>query len=120
MPGTVMVVDDTDHVRRMLHEMLVLDGFTVVADAASATEALERIDDADPDVVVLDYMMPGVDGIEAARQLRQRRPNQAIILYSAFIDGELLDRAAAIGIDVCVPKAEGVEALEREIARLLL
>lgn len=50
----VMVVDDTEHVRRMLRSMLELDGFHVVAEAAGGREAIEAVDGADPDVVVID------------------------------------------------------------------
>ena len=117
-PVRIMVVDDTEHVRRMLRHMLELDGFQVVAEAGSAAGALAQVADADPDVVVIDYMMPDVDGLEAAHQVRALRPDQVIILYSAFIDREVQRRADEIGIDVCVNKLEGLESLEREIARV--
>ena len=113
-----MVVDDTAHVRRMLRDMLELDGFDVVAEAGSISEALESLLTVRPDVMVIDYMLPDVDGIEGARLVRERHPDQMIILYSAFIDPAVADRARAIGIDVCVDKTEGVESLEREIVRL--
>ena len=110
-----MVVDDTDHVRRMLRSMLELDGFDVVAEAASGVEAVAAADDADPAVVVMDYRMPGMDGIDAARALRERRPDQVVILYTAFLDNELVRRAEDAGIAACLGKTEGLEVLEREI-----
>src|SRR5205085_4467107 len=60
-PIRVMVVDDTDHVRRMLTSMLSLDGFEVVGNAADGPQAIENVEQADPDVVVVDYKMPGMD-----------------------------------------------------------
>jgi CheY-like chemotaxis protein len=114
----VMVVDDTDHVRKMLMSMLELDGFTLAGEAASGDEAIARVAEHDPDVLVLDYMMPGLDGLETAVRIRERRPNQIIILYTAFLDPVVEAKATEIGIDLCLAKIEGLESLEREIARL--
>ncbi|MDP8937520.1 MAG: response regulator [Actinomycetota bacterium] len=114
----VMVVDDTDHVRRMLMSMLSLDGFEVVADARGGPEALDGIDVADPDVVVIDYKMPGMDGLTTAREIRARRPDQVMILYTAYVDDEIERQAAEAGISVCLGKVEGLASLEREISRL--
>lgn len=113
-----MVVEDTAHVRRMLTMMLSLDGFEIVADAASGTEALDMVDAADPDVVVIDYKMPEVDGLTAARRLRERRPDQVIVLYTAYVDDDLRSQAASAGISLCIDKVEGLASLEREINRL--
>jgi CheY-like chemotaxis protein len=113
-----MVVEDTDHVRRMLRRMLELDGFDVVAEAANGPDAIDSIDDADPDVVVIDYKMPAVDGLTAAGQLLERRPHQIIVLYTAYVDGALRAKAAEVGISLCVDKVEGLVSLEREINRL--
>jgi two-component system, chemotaxis family, chemotaxis protein CheY len=117
-PIKVMVVDDTEHVRRMLRSMLELDGFVVVAEAGSGPEAVDGLAAADPDVVVLDYKMPGVDGLETAERIRAVRPGQVMILYTAFVDGDLRQRAKDAGVSVVLGKVEGLESLEREIARL--
>ncbi|MCU1488094.1 MAG: response regulator receiver protein [Actinomycetia bacterium] len=117
-PIKVMVVDDTVHVRRMLRNMLELDGFEVVAEAGSGPEAVDVIVGADPDIVVVDYKMPDVDGLETAARLRALRPDQVMILYTAFVDPELEARARAVGVSVVLGKVEGLESLEREITRL--
>lgn len=117
-PIKVMVVDDTDHVRRMLRNMLELDGFEVVAEAGSGVDAVAVVDGADPDVVVIDYKMPQVDGLETARRIRDARPEQVMILYTAFVDPELEQRAREVGVSVVLGKVEGLESLEHEISRL--
>ncbi len=113
-----MVVDDTDHMRKMLRSMLEIDGFEVAGEAASGQEALDVMSGADPDVVVLDYMMPGMDGLETARRIRQQRPDQVIILYTAFLDPDVEAQAKEAGVDLCLAKVEGLDSLEREISRL--
>ena len=117
-PIKVMIVDDTVHVRRMLRNMLELDGFEVCGEAGSGAEAVELVATADPDVVVVDYKMPGVDGLETAARIRAQRPEQVLILYTAFVDPDLQQRASEVGVSVVLGKVEGLESLEREISRL--
>ena len=114
----VLVVDDTDHVRNMLVDMLELDGFDVVGQAASGQEAVEVAPDANPDVIVMDYKMPGVDGLTAAKSIREGRPSQAIILYTAYLDSKLEAMAKEAGVAMCIGKVEGLNELERHIAEL--
>jgi CheY-like chemotaxis protein len=114
----VMVVDDTDHVRAMLVDMLQLDGFIVVGEAASGPEAVTMAADVDPDVIVMDYKMPGIDGLTTAGNIRSRRPHQAIILYTAYLDEALERQAREVGVALCVGKVEGLTQLERYINEL--
>jgi CheY-like chemotaxis protein len=114
----VLVVDDTDHVRSMLVDMLQLDGFTVVGEAASGREAIRAAVAHEPDVIVMDYKMPGMDGLTAAKQIRDERRHQAIILYTAYLDALLEAQAAEAGVALCVGKVEGLTELERIITEL--
>ena len=114
----VLVVDDTDHVRSMLVDMLELDGFDVVGQASSGQEAVETAPDVEPDVIVMDYKMPGVDGLTAAKTIREARPSQAIILYTAYLDSKLEAQAKEAGVAMCIGKVEGLNELERHIAEL--
>ena len=114
----VFVIDDTPELRRMLEQMLTLDDFEVVGSAANGAEALKEMDEANPDVVVIDYKMPGLDGLMTARLIREDRPHQVIILYTAYLDDILEQKAARAGIALCVGKVEGILTLERDIRRL--
>jgi DNA-binding NarL/FixJ family response regulator len=116
----ILVVEDTDHVRKMLVDILELHGFEIAGEADSGAQVIERVQGADPDVVILDYMMPDMDGLEAARKIREQRPDQNVILYSAYLDDELEQGAQEAGIAVCVPKMAGVEELAREITAVAM
>ena len=120
MTVRLLIVDDTDHVRRMLVDILALHGFEIVGEAATGQEAVQQARERDPDVVVMDFKMPETDGVEAARQIREQRPDQQVILYSAFVDSEVEARAREVGVAVCIPKLSGVEALAREISALAM
>lgn len=120
MPVRVLVVDDTDHVRAMLVDMLRLDGFDVVGAAASGEEALHLATELDPQVIIMDLRMPGIDGLEATRRLRTARPDQPVVLYTAYLDPEVEQAARAAGAALCLGKIEGLPRLERELARLTL
>ena len=120
MSVRVMVVDDTDHVRTMLADMLELDGFEVVARAANGDEAVRMAEEFRPDVIVMDLKMPGMDGLEATRLIKQARAEQPVILYTAYLDQVVEAEAKAVGVTLCLGKIDGLPELERHISRLML
>lgn len=115
---SLLVVDDTEHVREMLSDMLELDGFVVAGQAASGEEAIAMTVDLSPDVVVMDYRMDDMNGLDAAKRIKEQQPDQLIILYTAFLDPEVEERAREVGVTVCVGKGYGLTELERRITEL--
>ena len=114
----VLIADDTAHVRRMLRSMLELDGFEVVADVGTGADVIQRLDEGlRPDVIVLDERMPDLDGLETARRIRASRPDQVVLLYTAFPHQALEEEAAGAGVAAVLGKVDGLESLEREITR---
>jgi CheY-like chemotaxis protein len=114
----VLVVDDTEHVRDMLVQMLELDGFEVVGEAASGEEAISLAQSSDPNVIVMDYVMPDLDGLSAAKAIKEDRPTQPIILYTAYLDANVERQARDAGVALVVGKVEGLNQLERYINEL--
>jgi DNA-binding NarL/FixJ family response regulator len=103
-----LIVDDQPDVRRLIRLIIEdADGELFVSgEAASGQEAIAAADDLLPGVVVMDYMMPEMDGVRAAREILSRHPGQAVILCTAFLDDALRARARAAGIWACLSKTE--------------
>ena len=76
----VVVADDSPFMRVQIRDILEGGGFTVVAEAANGTEALEAVRAHDPDVVTLDVKMPGMNGIEAVERIVDERPTPTLML----------------------------------------
>jgi two-component system, response regulator PdtaR len=116
----VLIVDDTDHVRQMLANMLELDGFDVAGQAASGQAAIDFVRESVPDIVIMDFKMPIMDGLVATEHIRAIAPTVPVILYTAYLDEDMQDRARAAGVSACIGKVEGLSSLEREISALCL
>jgi two-component system chemotaxis response regulator CheY len=114
-----MIVDDHADVRFLIRAIVedADDDVVVVGEADGVRAALESIDAVDPDVVVLDAVMPVVSGIEAAPMILARRPEQKILLCSALIDDEVRGKAERAGIADCVSK-DDMEAIPEIAVRL--
>ena len=83
MPIKVVIADDHVECRRSLRPLVESRrGFWVVAEAGSGRQAIERAVKLDPDVVFIDFRMPGMDGVEAGRQIQDSCPDVAVILMS--------------------------------------
>jgi len=95
MNRSILVVDDEDVTREILQMLLEMEGFTVYA-AADGVEALEKVVECRPDLIVLDLMMPRLDGLGVCKHLRAQpeTANLAIILLS----GNSQDRAVTAGL----------------------
>jgi NarL family two-component system response regulator LiaR len=94
----VLIVDDHAVVRRGLRTFLELqDEIEVVGEAEDGDEAVAAVEQLGPDVVLMDLVMPRVDGIEAIRQVRERRPATRVIALTSFIDDDKLFPAVRAG-----------------------
>ncbi|HQT53949.1 MAG TPA: response regulator, partial [Phenylobacterium sp.] len=88
----ILVLDDDESVRQVLVENLRARGY-VVFQAANGEDALNALADIDPDLFVLDFLMPGLNGAEVARRARQMRPHQKLLVVSGHLDSVALEGA---------------------------
>ena len=117
----IVLADDHDVVRRGLTALLDgTDGFAVVGAAADGEEAVALAGEHQPDVVLMDLSMPGVDGIEATRRLMAARPDSRVVVLTSFSDRErILDALDAGAVGYLLKDAEpdellrGIEAAAR-------
>jgi CheY-like chemotaxis protein len=117
----VVIVDDTEDVRLLLRTMLQRDTrFEIVAEAADGIEAIERVTETQPDLVILDRSMPRLGGIEALPQIRDRAPNAAVVLYTAGADAGTHHAALAAGAVDVVEKTVVGAPLVNQLASALL
>jgi NarL family two-component system response regulator LiaR len=85
----VLLVDDHAVVREGLRNFLALqDGLEIVGEASDGDEAIEQAQRLEPDVILMDLVMPGLDGIGAMRQLRARSPTSRVIVLTSFLEDE--------------------------------
>jgi CheY-like chemotaxis protein len=93
----LLVVDDDVSVSKLLRAIFDCDGWDV-ANAASGEECLRMVRADPPDVIVLDNMMPGLTGVETARQLRRDGFDKPIVLFSAYVDPDLESAARELDL----------------------
>ena len=106
-PTRVMLVDDHASFRATARWLLESEGYEVVAEAASGESALDLVVAAEPELVLLDVGLPGIDGFQVCSAIRARLPRARIVLISSR---ELCDlgpeRVLACGASGFVPKAD--------------
>ncbi len=116
-PYRVVVVDDTEDVRLLFTMTLQIDGrFEVVGEARDGREGIEVCGREQPDGILLDVMMPVLDGLSALPELRAACPSARIVMLSANDQADVVDRALAAGADDWVTKAS---SLDRALEALL-
>jgi CheY-like chemotaxis protein len=94
----LLVVDDDVSVGKLLRAIFDRDGWEVV-NATSGEECLTMVREAPPDVIVLDNMMPGLSGLETARQLRKDGFDKPIVLFSAYVGPDLQSAAEELDLN---------------------
>ncbi len=119
MTYRILVVDDHEVVRLGLRALLSNQpDFAVVDEAASADEALEKVSLHHPEVVILDIRMPGKNGIEACREIKERFPDVHVLMLTSYAEDEMLFDAISAGAAGYVLKQGGGEELVRAVRRV--
>lgn len=113
----ILVVDDEENIRLLYKEELADEGYEVSV-AASAEEALAKIEAERPDLITLDIRMPGVDGIEFLRLLRERDRDLPVIIVTAY--GEYKQDFSVWASDAYVVKSADLDELKAMVRKVLL
>jgi AmiR/NasT family two-component response regulator len=117
MDKRVVVADDESIIRLDLKEILEGDGYLVVGEAARGDDALAMIRELEPDLALLDVKMPGIDGIEVARELQGS--NTMVVLLTAFSQRSLIESARDAGVVAYLVKPFRSSEILPKLAALL-
>jgi two-component system nitrate/nitrite response regulator NarL len=108
----ILIADDQEAIRKRVRSILVSKSdFEVCAEAANGREAVEKAQEFKPDLIILDVTMPILNGLEAARMIRQVSPDTPIVILSVHKSRQLLKEAQEIGVRGYVTKEEASQTL---------
>jgi DNA-binding NarL/FixJ family response regulator len=115
MTERILIVDDHPLTRDALSGLLAQHGFDVVGLAAGGEEAIGMAAELQPDLVLLDLSMPGMDGLEALPRIKAVAPDTKIIVFSGFSARRLAERSLALGADEYVEKGAPMDAIRETV-----
>src|SRR6266581_2475921 len=128
MPIQVLLADDHQIMRQGLKSLLEREGFRVVAEAADGREALRLAETSHPDVVILDLAMPGLNGVDAAKEIARSSPKTKAILLTMHKEDAYVLQALSPGVSRAVVDAyraktdlppDPLSPREREVLQLV-
>jgi two-component system nitrate/nitrite response regulator NarL len=119
MHKRILIVDDSDAIRGLVREFLESrPDFEVCGEAVDGLEGIAKGLELNPDLIVLDYSLPGINGLQVAVFLHEVAPDTPIILFTVFKDVIPIRMANAAGISAVVSKTDQLTLLADEVQRL--
>ncbi|MGH9728738.1 MAG: response regulator [Candidatus Acidiferrales bacterium] len=120
MSQKILIADDNELVRRLLRIMLEgQKGWQICAEAADGSEAITKAQESKPDAVILDFAMPQVDGLVAAREIARTLPSVPILLFTLYDSPEMALAAKEAGVSRVLPKTASGLPLIQAVRELL-
>jgi DNA-binding NarL/FixJ family response regulator len=108
MPKSILIVDDSDTSRRVTR--LFLESQTdmeVCGEAVDGRDGIEKVKALKPDVVVLDFAMPQMNGVDAASIIKREVPQTRIVMFTLYNNSLVNSLASGVGVDAVVSKPQG-------------
>ncbi len=100
----ILIVDDSPIIHNLLRKVLERNDYEVCGDAKNGKEGVELYEELKPDLVFMDITMPVMEGIDAAKIIKEKDPNAKIIMLSAMGDEAIMNEAKSIGVDIFLKK----------------
>jgi DNA-binding NarL/FixJ family response regulator len=119
MRKRILVVDDNAPIRGLVREFIESrPGFEICGEATDGVEGIQKGRELKPDLIVLDFLMPRINGLQAALILHEIVPNTPIILFTFYKDAIPKDLAQAAGVSSILSKTDQLPMLADEVQRL--
>jgi DNA-binding NarL/FixJ family response regulator len=112
VPIRVLVIEDNDVFRHALEVVLTLDGeIEIVGSEPDGDAVVERCRDLEPDVALVDYRLPGLDGVQVTRLLREHCPDVAVVALTAAAEPREREALLDAGAQVCIGKDQPLDEI---------
>ena len=119
MSATIMIVDDAAFMRVMLKDILQKNGFSVVSEAENGVMAIEKYQEFQPNLTILDITMPEMDGLQVVKEIRKLDPQARIIMCSAMGQQAMVIEAIQSGAKDFIVKPFQAERVLEAVAKAL-
>lgn len=119
MQGKILIVDDQKGVRRLLEELFKKDGWEVMV-AADGKEAIEKVEQFLPEIILMDVKMPNMNGLEASQIILDKYGNIPIIMMTAYGEIEVVKRALDAGVRKCITKPFDIMVLREMVNNIMV
>jgi DNA-binding NtrC family response regulator len=113
----ILLVDDDEWIRDSLSLFFEAEGCNLLV-FETAEEAIEAVKQQSYDIVISDYKLPGMDGLEFLKRVKEKQPNAFEILITAFTNREILKEAKMMGVKDIIPKPFTSEDVETSLVRV--
>jgi two-component system response regulator (stage 0 sporulation protein F) len=108
--ATILVIDDQPGIRRLLTEVLQDEGYRVIT-AANGYEGIQAAQEVHPQVILMDMKMPGMDGIEALKELKRQGQGDQVIMMTAYGELDMVNEAREAGMRDYITKPFDIMSL---------
>ncbi len=115
----ILLVDDDEWIRDSLSLFFEAEGCNLLT-FETAEEAIESVRKHAYDIVISDYKLPGMDGLEFLRRVKEKQPNAFEILITAYANREICEEAKMVGVRDIIPKPFTSEDVETSLARVIV
>jgi len=116
----ILIVDDSPLIRDSLRVLLEEELGMAVAEAENGSDGIDKAQKLRPDLIVIDLVMPVMNGIDASRILKRLMPAVPIVMFTTFADSHLKNAALAVGVQAVFDKTDAIAPLIGSIQQLLL
>ena len=119
MAKNILVCDDAAFMRMMIKDILTKNGYNVVGEAENGAKAVEKYNDAKPDLVLMDITMPEMDGIQALKKIKEADANAKVVMCSAMGQQAMVSEAIQSGAKDFIVKPFQAERVLEAVKKVI-